>query len=90
MEGVSSISLKSDRNSRTQQIFYQIVKASAGNRWTKKKETKENKQAGAKNDKRSKQSKVEHEKDKSELYHQEVQESRTDHTADECGVFSGV
>lgn len=41
------------------------------------------------NDKRSTELKVEHDKDKSELYHQEVQESRTD-TDDTDQVFSGV
>lgn len=63
--------------------------ASVRNIWIKRGETKENKQADAMNDKRSTELKVEHDKDKSELYHQEVQESRTD-TDDTDQVFSGV
>lgn len=65
------------------------MKASIGNRWIKKEERKENKEAGAKNGKRSKESKVVRETGKFELYHREVQESRTD-SDDVGGVFSGV
>lgn len=88
-EEVCSILLKSDRNLPIQRNFSQVVKDLIGNRWIKKGEKKENKQGGAMNGKRSKVWEVEHVKDKFELYHQEVQESRTD-TDDLGGTFSGV